>query len=355
MREPAFLRKNKDKWLRYEEALFGENQETVAPSELAELYQELIDDLAYARTFYPKSQTTRYINGLAARTHLLIYKNRKDDRSKLVKFWTEDLPLTMFHARKYMMYALIVFTLSFAVGWVSVINKDSYFRDFFGDRYTNMTDANIRAGNPTAVYQDDEPFPMFVRIGLNNMLVSLGMFAAGIVFSIGSLIGLSFLGLRGVAGLFQTGVMVGAFLGNFYAEGVAYAIPVVWIHGTLEISAIIIAAGAGLMLGNSVLFPGTYKRGISVVRAGRAGAKIMFGLVPIIFTAAFLESYVTRYADMPVWVNYVIILLSAVVMIGYFVLYPFVVAQNEGLIKEASRERLSPIARLIQATTNSQP
>ncbi len=95
MREPAFLRQNKDKWREYEQTLFEEKNQKkkVNPDHLANLYVQLTDDLAYARTFYPKSKTVKYLNGLAARTHLAIYKNKKEKKNKFLEFWTTDLPL----------------------------------------------------------------------------------------------------------------------------------------------------------------------------------------------------------------------------------------------------------------------
>ena len=92
MREPAFLRKNREKWQEYEQHLFRGDWQNMDPDHLAELYVQLTDDLAYARTFYPKSQTVRYLNGLAARTHLAIYKNKKEKRNRLLTFWSQETP-----------------------------------------------------------------------------------------------------------------------------------------------------------------------------------------------------------------------------------------------------------------------
>jgi uncharacterized membrane protein SpoIIM required for sporulation len=347
MREPAFLRKNKEKWLKFESEVFGENQvKTLSPDQIANLYQELIDDLAYARTFYPKSQTTRYINGLAARTHLLIYKNRKDDRNRFMLFWTEELPLVVHRAHKYIFFSLVLFLLAFAIGWISAQKQDSFFREAMGYSYANMTEEHISQDNPTRVYQYEEPFPMFVRIAFNNVFVMLATYAAGLFFSIGCIVGLPFLGKGMITGVFPFGVIVGAFLGNFFAQGVgAAAIPVVMIHGTLELSAIIITGGAGLMLGNSLLFPGTWSRKVSVTRAAREGGKIMLGLFPVIVFAAFLEGYVTRHYDMGMAYIYLIVLLSAAFIIGYFGIFPVLVARKVQVRKqqeaEAGRHSLS--------------
>jgi uncharacterized membrane protein SpoIIM required for sporulation len=97
---------------------------------------------------------------------------------------------------------------------------------------------------------------------------------------------------------------------------------VIWIHGTLEISAIIISGGAGMILGNSILFPGTLKRIESLKQGAKDGTKIMIGLIPIFVTAAFFEGFITRYTSMPIWLSILILLGSASFIIWYFVIYP---------------------------------
>ena len=312
MREPLFLRQNKDKWLEYESKLFGEQGETIDPDRLAELYVQLTDDLAYARTFYPRSQTVKYLNGLAARTHLEIYKNKKDSKNRLITFWTEELPLIYRDAHKHMLYAFLVFTFSFIIGAVSTVKEEGFVRVILGDGYVNMTLDNIESGDPMGVYKDENKLYMFVRIAFNNVKVSFIAFALGIFCSVGT-----------VYILFTNGVMVGAFLMFFQQRSLTLeAWPVIYIHGTLELSAIVIAGAAGFMLGNSILFPGTFTRMQSVQAAARKGIKIMVGLVPVFITAAFLEGYVTRLTEMPMVVKFTIILLSLAFILGYYIFYP---------------------------------
>ncbi|HKG68345.1 MAG TPA: stage II sporulation protein M, partial [Segetibacter sp.] len=97
---------------------------------------------------------------------------------------------------------------------------------------------------------------------------------------------------------------------------------VIFIHGTLEIWAMVIAGAAGLILGNSILFPGTFSRKASILSGGRDGLKIVFGLVPVFLTAAFLESFVTRYTNMPLWLSLSILSASLIFITWYFILYP---------------------------------
>ncbi len=103
---------------------------------------------------------------------------------------------------------------------------------------------------------------------------------------------------------------------------------VIWIHGTLEISSIILAGAAGLIVGNSILFPGTHKRLHSLMRGGKDGLKLMVAIVPILLVAAFLEGFVTRYSTMPRWLSISILASSFIFIVWYFVIYPIRVAQK---------------------------
>jgi uncharacterized membrane protein SpoIIM required for sporulation len=122
--------------------------------------------------------------------------------------------------------------------------------------------------------------------------------------------------------LFYNGVMLGAFQAFFYERGLlTESVLKIWIHGTLEISAIVIAGAAGLTMGNSLIFPGTLPRLESFKRGAKQGLKIAVGLVPIFIMAGFLESFVTRLT-LPPLVSLLIIGTSAVFIGWYFIVYP---------------------------------
>ncbi len=80
MNEVAFIKKNADKWKEFEK-LIKEKKGDADPDTLAELFIELTDDLAYAQTFYPASKSVQYLNGLTAKYHQAIYRNKKEDKS----------------------------------------------------------------------------------------------------------------------------------------------------------------------------------------------------------------------------------------------------------------------------------
>ncbi len=310
MKEITFLKQNADKWQEFESlvATKGANN----PDIMAELFIQLTDDLSYAKTHYPKSKTTQYLNSVAAKVHQEIYKNKKEKKSRISHFWKYELPLVFKNSHKQLFYSFLIFTIGMLVGIVSSAYDDTFVRLIMGDSYVNMTLENIDKGDPMAVYKSMNQIDMFLGITINNIYVSFLCFVFGMLFSLGT----GYL-------LFSNAIMLGAFQYFFYSKGLLMeSILSIWIHGTLEISAIIIAGCAGLTLGNSILFPGTYSRLASFTNGMKQGVKIAVGLVPIFIIAGFLESFVTRYSNMPIWLSITIIGSSLIFIIWYFIIYP---------------------------------
>ena len=317
MREALFVKANYSKWKSFE-ALLKDNK-AINPDQLADLFVQLTDDLAYARTHYPQSDITRYLNTLTASVHQRIYRNKKEDLSRFVGFWRYELPLLFCQARWPLLYAFLIFSISVAIGVLSSEYDDTYTRLILSDQYVNMTLENIEKGDPMAVYKDEDTLTMFAAIAFNNLKVAMTIFAAGLLFSVGA----GFI-------LFYNGIMVGAFQYFFYQKGLFWtSFLTIWIHGTLEMASFIIAGAAGLVVGNSFLFPGTYPRMESFKQGTRKGLKMLVGVLPIIVVAAVLESFVTRYTDWHWSIKVIIILTSALFMVYYFVIYPFQLEKKE--------------------------
>ena len=306
MREPVFLRQNQARWQQYEQ------QTPANPDELAARFVALTDDLAYAQTFYPSSPTTAYLNALTAKLHQRLYRNKPENPRRFGQFWAEELPLLVARHHRTLRVAAVLFVVFTALGALSAALDDRFVRVVLGDGYVNMTLENIRRGDPMGVYKTESEAPMFLYITLNNIYVSLRVFVLGIFGGVGSIVE-----------LFRTGMMLGSFQAFFVHKHVGLqSFLTIWIHGTLEISAIVLAGGAGLVMGTGLLFPGTYSRGESFRRAARDGLKLALGLVPIFVVAGFLEGFVTRHTEMPIAASLAIIGTSAGFIGWYFGLYP---------------------------------
>lgn len=316
MREAVFVRRRAPTWRALEGLLDADRP--ADPDALAGAYVRLGDDLAYAKTFYPGSATAAYLNDLSAQAHAQVYRNRREERGRLVRFWTHEVPLAVYEARGALLASLLLFLGAVGVGVVSSAGDETFVRLILGDGYVNLSRANIESGDPFAVYKDARQLDMTLGIAFNNIRVSFlaftGFFPGAPVP--GASVGTGWL-------LVLNGIMVGAFAHLFAAEGlVGEWLRVVMIHGTLELAAIVVAGGAGLTMWNALLLPGTYPRLVALQRGAARGLKIVVGLVPVFAFAALLEGVVTRRTEMPLWASLVVILGSLTFLIGYFVVLP---------------------------------
>ncbi|MCL1867585.1 MAG: stage II sporulation protein M [Paludibacter sp.] len=310
MREAAFVKKNKERWLEFENML--KRSDTLQPDEMADCYLQIINDLSFAQTYYNKSKITQYLNNLAQKAHFSIYKNKKEKSSRIITFWTKELPALFANYQKELLASFLIFFLSGAIGYFSSYQDIDFTRLILPDGYVDMTIENIRNGDPMAVYHQQNAVLMFIGIALNNIIVGFRCFIMGI-----------FTPIFTIYMLFYNGIMLGS-LDSFlvqYDVGLR-ANSIIWIHGVFEIFVIIVCGAAGIILGKSFLFPKTFTRLQSVRRGFWDGAKICFSTVPFFLVAAFLESFVTRHSQMPLFAAWAFIGITFCIIVFYYVIYP---------------------------------
>ncbi len=315
MKETNFIDQNKKKWKDFERVLDGQYKD---PEKLKDLFIQVTDDLSYSRTFYSNRSVRVYLNNLAQRVFFSIYKSRRSPVRRLLHFWVDELPQLVYESRQAFRLSFVVFVLSMLLGVFSSVMDPEFPKVILGERYVDMTLENIQSGDPMAVYKQSSAFGMSVGITLNNLFVSFITFIFGALFGVGTLVI-----------LIQNAVMVGAFQYFFVEQGLfRESFLTIWIHGALEIPAIIIAGAAGLTMGHGLLFPGTYTRLQAFQRSARRGLKIMVGIAPIIIMAGFIEGYLTRFTEAPDVVRASFIGLSFLFVITYFVWYPVMKARR---------------------------
>ncbi|MDX1941763.1 MAG: stage II sporulation protein M [Saprospiraceae bacterium] len=321
MRETSFIRQNKHKWQEFESVLDGQYHD---PDKLNDLFIQITDDLSYSRTFYPNRSVRVYLNGLAQRIFFTIYKSRRSPLKRLAQFWLEELPQLMYEARREFLLAFLVFLLSFGIGAFSSAMDPEFVKVILGEGYVSMTLENIESGDPMRVYKHRGELGMSLGITANNLWVAFLTFVMGVFYMIGSIVIMIY-----------NGIMVGAFQYFFIEKGLFWeSFLTIWIHGTLEISAIIIAGTAGITMGKGLVFPGTHTRAQSFQRSARRGVKIMVGIAPIIILAGFIEGYLTRHTDTPDFVRGMFILICLLFVLMYFVWYPYVKARNRKNVQD---------------------
>ena len=310
MKEVTFIRQNISKWRGAE--IVVETAGDSDATELADTYIDVTSDLAFAQTHYPESKITVYLNNLASALHNEIYRSDRYRWSRLLTFWTDEVPRTMWEARRELLLSFVIFVVSAFVGFLSQMLDPEFCRIILGDGYVDMTLQNIAEGEPMAVYNGNPEDAMFGMITLNNVKVSFTTCVLGVFTSLGT----GFI-------LFQNGVMLGSFQPFFAQHGLLWQSALaVWLHGTLEISAIIVAGAAGIAMGNGWLFPGTYPRLTSFRRGARRGLRIVIGTVPVFVLAGFIESFLTRHTEWPDLLRLTIILSSLAFVTYYYIVLP---------------------------------
>ncbi len=318
MRESTFIDRNKSKWEEIEDF------EKINPDEAASDFVEVISDLSYAQTHYPHSKITSYLNHLAVSTYRSVFKNKKSQ--PFLDFWKTDFPLILGKNQKVLWVAVSLFLVFCVLGAVCSNLEPEFVESILGSEYISMTQENIANGEPFGVYSELEPLQMFLKILSNNLFVGLLIFISGI-----------FLGLGSFYHTFKNGVMVGSFFTLFFKAELGFkAFLVIGLHGTLELMALVLECMAGLILGLSILFPGTLTRKQAFRKGLSQSVKIFIGTIPFTFIAAFIESYVTRLGSRgfentnPLVTAFLILvfLASWAVLIWYFFIYSKRVAQT---------------------------
>ena len=310
MKEVTFIRQNIEKWRDTEKAV--EQPRELSPDRLADVYIDLTADLSFAQTHYPYSRITVYLNNLSSALHHVIYRNKREKWSRVLTFWTREMPLVLYGVRKELLVSFAIFAVSVFIGALSALNDSTFLRLVLGNEYVDMTLENISKGTPMAVYNTSAELPMFLGITLNNIRVSFICFSLGLLTSLAT----DFI-------LFTNGVMVGAFQMFFIQQGLfEESFLAIFLHGTLELWAIILAGAAGISLGNGWLFPGTYSRIESFRRGAKKGLKVVVGTIPIFILAGFIESFVTRHTDLPNVARLGIILFSLAFIVYYYIYLP---------------------------------
>jgi uncharacterized membrane protein SpoIIM required for sporulation len=309
MRESQFIHRHKEKWHEFEKILHTKRYD---PEKLSNLFVEITEDLSYARTFYPYRSVRYYLNSLALKIFHRIYRHRSYSFRNFVRFWSDELPMVMYGARKLLLISTLIFLFTMLLGVFAAASDNNFISLMLGDHYINMTQENIDKGDPMAVYKGDAD-EMFLMITWNNIKVSFSVFVFGLLAGIGSLYILMY-----------NAMMLGAFQFMFYEHNVlGTALVTVWQHGTLEISSIIIAGAAGLTLGRGLIFPGTYTRLEAFRLSANRGLKILMGTIPLFVIAGFIESFITRQTGAPLFLRLIVIALSLTFILLYFVWLPW--------------------------------
>ena len=248
--------------------------------ELALLYRQAAADLSTAREDPHGAALTRYLNELLGRAHNLVYADAaRTRRTGVIQFLRDGFPQTFRRTLPYSVAAFALFVAGSAAG-VLLAALDPGFHRFIlnGQMMDTISRREMWTHGIVAV----KPYAS-TAIMTNNIGVSLAACATGMLAGLGPIYMMLFNGLLiGVVGSACYGAGMSLGLWSFVAP-----------HGVLELPAIFIAGGAGLVLGKGVVFPGTLPRRDSIAEAGAEAIRLLLGALPLLVIAGIVEGFVS--------------------------------------------------------------
>lgn len=260
----------------------------LAHSELQELgllYRQIAADLASVREDPLSQPWAAYLNQLLARAHNLIYMGSRVRPRGILAFYRVDFPRIFRETWSYTALAFMLFLAGGLAGFFTSLADPSFQRFFLGPEMSSTID---RREMWTHSVLTIKPLASSA-IMTNNMSVSFTIFAAGILGGIGT-----------VYLLAMNGVVIGVIGAACWQAGMSLQLwSFVAPHGALELPAIFIAGGAGLLLGRGLLFPGELPRREALTFYGGQGVRLALGIIPVLIVAGVLEGFFSP-SDLPV-------------------------------------------------------
>lgn len=293
MDERTFVSGSRTTWERLAVSVGAARAEGVANlgverlRQMHEDYRQAAADLAYAQTHFPRTETAVYLNRLVGEAHGELYGAAPRRLAAMWTFFTAGFPrLVRRNWRPIALSAGILFgavalgyLLSFADYPLARLFLPQMYRDAAGD--PTEQSAKQASGILAAL----API-LSAYITVNNLQVALMAFAGGMTF-----------GVLTVYAMFQNGMLLGVLAGVFTKAGQALPFWTLIVpHGALELPAIALAGGAGLMLGRALLFPADLPRIEALRQVSGDAVRIVLGTIPLFVVAGLVEGFVTPRA-----------------------------------------------------------
>lgn len=284
-----WLRKRQVHWARLEE-LVTRPAKLELPSdvsvfthqelqELGLLYRQTAADLARVREDVESRTLAEHLNRLLGRAHNLIYSGKRPASGGIFHFYAATFPRVFRETFSYTLAAFAVFLLGAVLGWLVTLRDPAFSRFFLTPQMTDTIETRRMWTDPVVAMK-----PLAASgIMTNNLAVCFTIFAAGITAAVFTLLM-----------LLQNGVLIGVIGAACWQAGMSLKLwSFVAGHGALELPAIFISGGAGLLLGRGLLFPGALDRRESLIEAGKKAAQLVLGIVPILVLAGTIEGFIS--------------------------------------------------------------
>jgi uncharacterized membrane protein SpoIIM required for sporulation len=282
------------------------------------LYRQGVADLAYARMRYPGHPVVKELEQLVGHAHSILYQAGHSRSRNWTDFWLNTWPMRMREAARPILVATAIFWVSAVMGFFLTAHNP-VLENFFVSppmraaiQKKQLWTNSLTSIAPAASSQ----------IAANNINVSLLTWGLGLTFGIGTVWFLVF-----------NGLMLGAIAAACLRAGMFLPLAeFVIAHGSLELPAIWISGGAGLLMAEAMLFPGRYSRSVELRLKGRSSVQIMVGIVPMLLVAGAIEAFISP-SNLSGVAKAALGLSLALALLGY------IISRQPGLRPEGRRHR----------------
>ncbi len=273
--------------------------------ELSSLYRSVSSDLARARTQQVGAAMVQELQMLTSRAYNQIYQgSRRQEWKSMIDFVLWGFPDVVQRTGAYTAIATAIFMLGTLIAWWFAWRDPTFIALIAPEELIRLVrdEGELWMGSIVGI----EPWASS-NIMVNNIAVSFRAVFGGVTFLVNGFPPIvTPPGVFTAYLLFFNGVNIGAIATLVGQNNLAYPFwAFVFPHGALELPAIFLAGGAGLLLARSILLPGAYRRSDALIFYGRQAAQLVFGIVPLLLIAGVIEGFFSPNPGIPSPIKYV--------------------------------------------------
>ncbi|MCJ8006438.1 stage II sporulation protein M [Lederbergia wuyishanensis] len=305
-----FIKQHRDEWKQLEHliSVLQKRKNTYTAMDIEQfnrLYQKAAQNLSYCQTYFSNEDVTVYLNGLVSKSHNLLYKDQISSLKQVRHFFSTTFIGLLLGQWKAVVVAMLLFSLGALGSFFAVISDPLHLYSILPGEIAKNVDPTQLGSQDGAV----DSALMSASIMTNNIQVAILAFAGGVTF-----------GLLTVYVLIYNGIIVGALAALFWHYGKsydfwAYIVP----HGMIELTAIFIAGGAGLLMGYKLWVPGDFSRGFHLKHQAKRSVQLLLGTIPLFIIAGIIEGFITP-AAISLEAKYIVAIITVFGLILYMLI-----------------------------------